>query len=51
MVVICVNSRLQSFLQEGDFEMKHVDRMGWKTFNVVVAPFLLSILGDDADAF
>ncbi|XP_052177036.1 uncharacterized protein LOC127791222 [Diospyros lotus] len=36
---------------EGDFEMKHIDRVGSKTFNVAIAPFSLSTLGDDMDAF
>lgn len=36
---------------EGDFEMKHVDQVGSRTFNVVIAPFLLSALGDDSDSF
>ncbi|XP_008813573.1 uncharacterized protein LOC120107244 isoform X1 [Phoenix dactylifera] len=34
---------------EGDFEMKHVDRVGSSTFNVAIAPFSLSIIGDDTD--
>lgn len=38
-------------MQEGDFEMKHIDRAGSQSFNVSIAPFLLSILGDDSDAF
>ncbi|GAV58367.1 UVR domain-containing protein/DUF525 domain-containing protein [Cephalotus follicularis] len=36
---------------EGDFEMKHIDRVGSRTFNVAIAPFSLSILGDDTDTF
>ncbi|KAL6011489.1 hypothetical protein ACLOJK_001937 [Asimina triloba] len=32
---------------EGDFEMKHIDKIGSSTFNVAIAPFSLSILGDD----
>ncbi|XP_054822339.1 uncharacterized protein LOC129320767 isoform X2 [Prosopis cineraria] len=32
---------------EGDFEMIHVDRIGSSSFNVAVAPFSLSLLGDD----
>ncbi|KAK8536980.1 hypothetical protein V6N13_041934 [Hibiscus sabdariffa] len=36
---------------EGDFEMKHIDRVGSPTFNVAIAPFSLSTLGDDADTF
>lgn len=34
---------------EGDFEMKHIDKVGSPTFNVAIAPFSLAILGDDAD--
>lgn len=34
---------------EGDFEMKHIDRVGSSTFNVAIAPFSLSILEDDPD--
>ncbi|KAK8599659.1 hypothetical protein V6N13_077571 [Hibiscus sabdariffa] len=37
--------------EEGDFEMKHIDRVGSTTFNVVIAPFSLSTLGEDADTF
>ncbi|PKI59126.1 hypothetical protein CRG98_020492 [Punica granatum] len=36
---------------EGEFEMKHVDRVKAPTFNVAIAPFSLSTLGDDSDAF
>ena len=36
-------------LQEGDFEMKHIDKVGSKTFNVAVAPFSLSTFGDSTD--
>ncbi|KAJ3694279.1 hypothetical protein LUZ60_009759 [Juncus effusus] len=36
---------------EGDFEMKHVDVVGSPTFNVAIAPFALSILGDDSHSF
>ncbi|XAR72618.1 hypothetical protein NMG60_11019325 [Bertholletia excelsa] len=36
---------------EGDFEMKHIDRVGSKTFNVAIAPFSLSTLGDGTDPF
>lgn len=36
-------------MQEGDFEMKHIDKAGSSTFNVSIAPFSLSILGDDTD--
>ncbi|ONK70682.1 uncharacterized protein A4U43_C04F430 [Asparagus officinalis] len=32
---------------EGDFEMKHIDKVGSPTFNVSIAPFSLSIIGDD----
>ncbi|KAF7838318.1 Protein apaG [Senna tora] len=32
---------------EGDFEMIHVDRPGSRSFNVAIAPFSLSLLGDD----
>lgn len=32
---------------EGDFEMKHIDKVGSSTFNVAIAPFSLSIIGDD----
>ncbi|RWR94819.1 UVR domain-containing protein/DUF525 domain-containing protein [Cinnamomum micranthum f. kanehirae] len=34
---------------EGDFEMKHIDRVGASTFNVAIAPFGLSIMGDDGN--
>ncbi|OAY69260.1 uncharacterized protein LOC109716698 [Ananas comosus] len=34
---------------EGDFEMKHIDKVGSSTFNVAIAPFSLSIIGDDDD--
>lgn len=36
-------------MQEGDFEMKHIDKVGSQSFNVAIAPFSLSILGDDTD--
>ncbi|KAE8726198.1 SKP1/ASK-interacting protein 16 isoform 2 [Hibiscus syriacus] len=36
---------------EGDLEMKHIDRVGSPTFNVAIAPFSLSTLGDGADTF
>ncbi|KAJ4840206.1 hypothetical protein Tsubulata_002957 [Turnera subulata] len=36
---------------EGDFEMKHIDKVGSRTFNVAIAPFSLSILGDETGAF
>ncbi|PIA61881.1 hypothetical protein AQUCO_00200103v1 [Aquilegia coerulea] len=32
---------------EGDFEMKYTDKVGAPTFNVAIAPFSLSIVGDD----
>ena len=38
-------------VQEGDFEMKHIDKVGSQTFNVAIAPFSLSTLGDESDAF
>ncbi|KAJ8753534.1 hypothetical protein K2173_022775 [Erythroxylum novogranatense] len=34
---------------EGDFEMKHIDRVGSETFNVAISPFSLSILGDGSE--
>ncbi|XP_021902717.1 uncharacterized protein LOC110818235 [Carica papaya] len=36
---------------EGDFEMKHIDKIGTQTFNVVIAPFSLSTLGDEVDFY
>ncbi|KAK1564635.1 hypothetical protein Q3G72_007695 [Acer saccharum] len=36
---------------EGDFEMKHIDRVGSQTFNVAIAPFSLTTLGDDSESF
>ena len=36
-------------MQEGDFEMKHTDRVGSSTFNVAIAPFGLSNIGDDSN--
>ncbi|KAJ9140311.1 hypothetical protein P3X46_030973 [Hevea brasiliensis] len=36
---------------EGDFEMKHIDRVGSTTFNVAIAPFSVSILGDESEPF
>uniref|UniRef100_A0A5B7BGX1 Uncharacterized protein n=1 Tax=Davidia involucrata TaxID=16924 RepID=A0A5B7BGX1_DAVIN len=36
---------------EGDFEMKHIDKVGSQTFNVAIAPFSLSTFGDGTDAF
>ena len=38
-------------VQEGDFEMKHIDKVGSQTFNVAIAPFSLSTLGDESDTF
>lgn len=38
-------------VQEGDFEMKHIDKIGSQTFNVTIAPFSLCIIGDDNDSF
>nr|GMC69870.1 Protein ApaG like [Ipomoea batatas] len=34
---------------EGDYEMKHIDRVGSRTFNVAIAPFSLSTFGDGTD--
>ncbi|KAG6413328.1 hypothetical protein SASPL_126037 [Salvia splendens] len=34
---------------EGDYEMKHIDKLNARTFNVVIAPFSLSIFGDGVD--
>ena len=34
-------------MQEGDFEMIHVDKAGSPSFNVLIAPFSLSLIGDD----
>ncbi|QCE14504.1 uncharacterized protein LOC114162466 [Vigna unguiculata] len=39
----------QNGRMEGDFELIHVDRVGPRAFNVAVAPFSLSLLGDDDD--
>ncbi|KAK6773765.1 hypothetical protein RDI58_029003 [Solanum bulbocastanum] len=36
---------------EGDFEMKHIDRVGSRTFNVSIAPFSLSKVEDGSDTF
>ncbi|KAL2515326.1 uncharacterized protein Fot_29297 [Forsythia ovata] len=36
---------------EGDFEMKHIDKLDARTFNVAIAPFSLSTIGDGTDAF
>ncbi|OAY30860.1 uncharacterized protein LOC110630887 isoform X1 [Manihot esculenta] len=36
---------------EGDFEMKHIDRVGSPNFNVAIAPFSLSLLGDESEPF
>ncbi|KAM3235523.1 putative protein isoform X4 [Capsicum annuum] len=38
-------------IHEGDFEMKHIDRVGSRTFNVAIAPFSLSKVGDGSDTF
>ncbi|KAJ1398243.1 hypothetical protein SESBI_31239 [Sesbania bispinosa] len=32
---------------EGDFEMIHIESVGSRSFNVAIAPFSLSLLGDD----
>ncbi|PIN21527.1 hypothetical protein CDL12_05773 [Handroanthus impetiginosus] len=34
---------------EGDFEMKHIDKVGARTFNVAIAPFALSTFEDGID--
>jgi len=34
-------------MQEGDYEMIHVERVGSQSFNVAIAPFSLCLLGDD----
>lgn len=34
---------------EGDYEMKHIDKVGSPTFNVAIAPFSLSIMEDEND--
>lgn len=36
---------------EGDFEMKHIDKVGSRTFNVAIAPFSLSTLDDEINPF
>ncbi|XP_004252020.1 uncharacterized protein [Solanum lycopersicum] len=36
---------------EGDFEMKHIDKVGSRTFNVSIAPFSLSKVVDGSDTF
>ncbi|XP_059657895.1 uncharacterized protein LOC132304308 [Cornus florida] len=36
---------------EGDFEMKHIDKVGSQTFNVAIAPFSLSTYEDGTDTF
>ncbi|KAM2106249.1 hypothetical protein ACFX1X_015636 [Malus domestica] len=36
---------------EGEFEMKHINRVSSQSFNVAIAPFALSILEDDIDTF
>ncbi|KAH6755442.1 hypothetical protein C2S53_013000 [Perilla frutescens var. hirtella] len=35
---------------EGDYEMKHIDKVGTRSFNVAIAPFALSTFGDDVSA-
>ncbi|XWS37496.1 hypothetical protein CRYUN_Cryun19dG0047900 [Craigia yunnanensis] len=35
---------------EGDFEMKRIDKVSSPSFNVAIAPFSLSTLGDDVDS-
>ena len=42
---------LLNVVQEGDYEMKYIDIVGEQSFNVAIAPFSLSILGDSTDAF
>ncbi|XP_057421515.1 uncharacterized protein LOC130715434 [Lotus japonicus] len=37
----------QNGRMEGDFEMIHIESVGSRSFNVVIAPFSLSLLGDD----
>ncbi|GAU48749.1 hypothetical protein TSUD_185440 [Trifolium subterraneum] len=32
---------------EGEFEMIHVDKVGSRSFNAIIAPFSLAVLGDD----
>ncbi|KAK7354044.1 hypothetical protein VNO80_19500 [Phaseolus coccineus] len=39
----------QNGRMEGNFELIHVDRVGPRAFSVAVAPFSLSLLGDDDD--
>ncbi|CAI0398594.1 unnamed protein product [Linum tenue] len=34
---------------EGDFEMKHIDQVGSPSFNVAIAPFSLSTMGEESD--
>ncbi|KAI3847082.1 hypothetical protein MKX03_016795 [Papaver bracteatum] len=34
---------------EGDFEMKHTDKLGSPSFNVAIAPFSLCIIGEESD--
>ncbi|KAL6549442.1 hypothetical protein OROHE_008559 [Orobanche hederae] len=47
----CFNMlKLLLYKREGDFEMKHIDKAGAQTFNVVIAPFTLSTFGDGTDA-
>lgn len=42
--------RTSSGRMEGDFEMKHIDKADARTFNVAIAPFSLSSLGDGTDS-
>ncbi|GAA0174934.1 hypothetical protein LIER_28214 [Lithospermum erythrorhizon] len=42
--------RTSSGRMEGDFEMKHIDKASTSTFNVAIAPFSLSTLGDGTDS-
>ncbi|KAJ1418281.1 UVR domain [Sesbania bispinosa] len=39
--------KTQNGRMEGDFEMAHIDRAGSRPFSVAIAPFSLSLLGDD----
>ena len=40
---------MNEICQEGDYEMKHIDKVGSPTFNVAIAPFSLSIMEDGDD--
>lgn len=44
---MCLNLIFYIIMQEGDFEMIHIDRVGSRAFHVAIAPFSLSLLGDD----